>query len=187
MRTYLLLIGSLFVANLCQAASFDINAHSDAVRLTFSKNTQRSVVGDAGILFFDRYSGSYNRHNRYYEDNEVALHAGLHLVDKNLRFGLRGFSTSVGDEDVLAVGFGGQGNMSLNRDVSLSGHFYYAPDATSLLDSEGYRELELRVNLRLNNDAYIYLGYRSIEVDIGGYWDDIELDDDLHVGCKLYF
>ena len=113
------------------AASMDINLHSDALRLTFAKAMERNLVSDLGALFLDERGGGKNKDKP--RDSEVAVHAGLHLVNKQIRFGVRAFYISPGDSDFLAVGFGGQGNMSLSRTISLSGHFYYAPEATSFI------------------------------------------------------
>ena len=168
-----------------QAASIDLNLHSDALRLTFAKAMESNMVSDVGALFLDERGAGKNKDRP--RDSEVAVHTGLHLVNKQLRFGIRAFYISPGDTDLLAVGFGGQGKMSLSRSISVSGHFYYAPEATSFIDGEGFRELALRLNLRLNNGAYLYLGYRNIEIDIGERGVELELDDDIHIGLKMYF
>ena len=167
------------------AASVDINLHSDALRISFTKAMERKLVGDFGALFLDERSG--NKHSNKSDGSEVALHAGLHIVNDNLRFGIRSFYISPGDTDLLAVGFGGQANINLSRSIGVGGHFYYAPEATSFMDGQGYRELALRLNLRLNNGANLYLGYRNIDIEIEGRKGELELDDDIHIGLKMYF
>ena len=171
---------SLLLVHLpAHASSLDINAHSNAIRITYAQYVQSQIVTDYGILLLDK--------NNKNKDDEVALHVGLGKDFDNIRFGGRVFYISPGDVDLLAIGFGLQAKTHLSKSVSLLGHFYYAPEFTSLLDSEGYSEFAARLNFKLSKKAYVYFGYRTIKVSIQDTKGDVELDDDLHIGIKLFF
>ncbi len=69
--------------------------------------------------------------------------------------------------------------------VGIGGHFYYSPDIVTWLDGERYTEWGVRLDYQLLAQAYVYLGYRDIEVDINGQ--AVEIDDTGHVGMKIHF
>lgn len=161
------------------AASLDLNASGDAFRGTLAAYVGKKVVGDLGVLS-TRY-----RNNR---DSDTGLHAGLHFVpDAKIRLGTRLFYVSPGTADVMALGLGLQLRLFLSRQVSLGGHFYYGPESFSFMDSEGYSEFALRLSFRLARKAHLYLGYRTIKVKVFSVNNKVELDDDPHLGLKLYF
>lgn len=171
---YLSLITTQAVAN-----SLDINLHDNAFRITYSRYIEKNTVTDVGLL-------SVQEHERRGDDAEL-IHAGINFESGNLRLGTRAIYTSLNSGDVLAVGFGGQGRVALSKVIGLGGHFYYAPSITSFLDGDGYHEFALRLDAQLSRKAQVYLGYRNIKVRLDNSDNKIELDDDFHIGLKLYF
>jgi len=161
-----------------QAAGFDFNVNSDALRFTLSKTMAPQQVGDIGLLSVDRGK----RH-----DSENVLHLGYHWLGNNFRFGLRSIYSSPGDYDILALGLGFQGQTAISRNVYLGGHFYYAPSAFSFMDGDGYDEFALRVMLQIGRSAFAYIGYRNFNLRLSPYRDKLELDDDFHIGFRLFF
>lgn len=166
------------LASNANAASFDINVNSDVFRVTLAKVMDRNEVADFGIM-----TAKENR-NR---NSESVLHLGYHWLNRNFRLGFRTIYASPGDYDILALGLGFQARTALSRNVYLGGHFYYAPSAFSFLDGDGYDEFAIRLMLKLGRSAFAYLGYRKFEFGISPFRDNFELDDDFHIGLKLYF
>jgi len=160
------------------AASFDANVNSDVFRFTFSKSMARAQIGDFGIL-----SASKTKKH----DSESVLHAGYHWVSDNFRVGFRTIYASPGNYDILALGLGFQASTAISRNLYLGGHFYYAPSAFSFLDGDGYDEFALRFMLKLGRSAFAYIGYRKFEFGLTPFSNNIELDDDFHIGFRLYF
>jgi len=173
-----LLVFCFILAGNANAASFDINVNSDVFRVTLAKSVDRNQVADFGFL-----AAKQNRNH----NSESVLHAGYNWVSHNFRIGLRSIYASPGNYDILAVGVGFQGRTALSRNVYLGGHFYYAPSALSFLDGDGYDEFAIRLMLKLGRSAFTYIGYRKFEIGISPFRNNIELDDDFHIGLKLYF
>ncbi len=170
----------LVVSNAVAARSIDLNYHSDALRATYAFGMQRNVEGDVGILILDKQGNKNN-------DSEVGLHTGINFVSGSVKLGGRLFYISPGNNDLLALGFGGQGRIGLSKEVGISGHFYYAPEMTSMLDAASYHDLTVNLDLRIAKAAFLYLGYRNLKVKIGDVNNKLEIDDDFMVGFKIHF
>ena len=157
------------------AGSLDANTHSDSTRVTYAFYTAPKIVTDIGVLSTTKYS-----------EREIALHAGLNFVFENLKFGMRAIHATPGNKDVLAMGFGAQGRFALNNRVGIGGHYYYAPEGTSFMDSVGYNEFVARIDFKMAKGAFIYAGYRNLKVKVENN-SNIEYDDDVHIGLKFHF
>jgi hypothetical protein len=183
MRTNILQVTLVFVVliftNPVYAKSIDLNLNSDALRFTYAFMADRKLVTDLGLLYLDK--------KQRFDDDELAFHAGLNVVSGNIRLGGRAFFVSPGNAEVLAVGLGGQGRFALSSRVGLGGHFYYAPQITSMLDAKGYHDFSLRLDFKVAPSGYLYLGYRNIKVRIGDRQNKVELDDGAMLGFKVYF
>ena len=158
------------------AQSLDLNANDDVIRVTYATFTGKNIIADGGGMFIDKNN-----------ESEQAWHIGAHAVLENVRLGFRTFYTSPGAVDVLVVGFGGQANLHLSPQLKLGLIGYYAPSFSSFMDSDGYTEFGLRMSFKVNRKLDVYLGYRNIKVKIEGVSRKIELDDDPHIGLKMYF
>ena len=168
------------------ADSIDINLHDDAIRGTYTAQLQstQGLSGELGAL--------------YVEDNannsETLVHAGLLVSGENwsksgtldISIGGRLVYATPGDLELMALGFGGRLRFSPVPRLGIGGHFYYAPDITSFMDSEAYQEVGVRLDYQILPQAFVYVGYRKVEADFGGpvNW---EMDDDGHVGFKMTF
>ena len=169
----------LFIPVTSYAQSLDLNFGDDAFRLTYAFGVDKNLVGDLGLLHLKEEG-----RNR---DDELAFHAGLNITSGSVRFGGRAFLVSPGDYDTLSVGFGGQGRFALSKHVGIGGHFYYAPEVTSFIDSKGYHEYRIHLDFKIARSAYIYLGYRNVKVRIEDRANKVELDDDVMLGFKIFF
>jgi len=182
MKIYPSLLLFLFALSTAQnsQAGFDINLNDHAVRGTFDylgDPRKKDLVTDMGLLYAAPEQGN----------STIVTHLGLNSGTEDLRLGMRAILANPDGGDVLALGLGLQGRLWLSPTLSFSGHAYYAPQITSLLDSRGYREISVRLNFRINRNDDIYVGYRSLQVKLDGFADAIEIDEDLMLGIKLNF
>ena len=174
-----IILSALIFPLIVQAKSIDMNFGDDSFRFTYAFGIDKNLVTDLGIMQVE--GEGRNR------DDELAFHAGLNVTSGNVRFGGRAFLVSPGDFDTLSVGFGGQGRIPLSRHVGIGGHFYYAPEVTSFMDSKGYHEYRVNVDFKVTRSAYVYLGYRNVKVRIENRNNKVELNDDVIFGFKIYF
>jgi len=168
----------LLLSSASYAKSLDLNLGDDSFRLIYATGIDKNLVADFGFLFLEDERG---------RDDETAFHAGLNITSGNFRVGGRAFLVSPGNYDALAVGFGGQGRIPVSRNVGIGGHFYYAPEATSFIDSAGYHEYRINVDVKISRAAYLYLGYRNVKIRIEDRNNKVELNDDVIFGFKTYF
>ncbi len=96
------------------------------------------------------------------------------------------------DQDNLsggALGLGGFGTVNIPRvpGLSVTGSLHYAPSILSFGDSDNMTALELRASYRVIRNAEVYGGYRYINTDLQGYSGNINLDEGLMAGMKIYF
>ena len=168
------------------ADSIDVNLHNDAIRGTYTMQipNTKGLSGEAGVLYAE------DKNN----NSETLLHLGLLVTGENwsesgtfdIALGGRIVQASPGNVDLLAVAFGGRLRFSPVPRLGIGGHAYFAPEITSLLDSESYQEIGIRVDYQVLPQAFVYVGHRNIQADMGGprNW---ELDDEAHIGFKMIF
>jgi len=177
LRILFLFVG-LFFSCAVWPASFDLNLRNDAVRVIYAFAVDKKTVVDVGGLLSK---------NDKQDDEVLIFHSGVHWLFEPIRIGVRVLYATPENRDILSLGFGGQARFPLARRVSLGGHFYYAPEVTSMLDSKNYREFSIRLNYKLARTAYVYVGYRNLKVAVLNLKNTVELDEGLLVGAKFYF
>jgi hypothetical protein len=170
------------------ADSIDVNLHDKAIRGTYTMQLQstKGLSAEAGLL----YAEDNNNNN----DSETMIHGGVLVSGENwsksgtfdIALGARLLYATPGDLDMLALAFGGRLRFSPVPRLGIGGHFYYAPDITTFIDSNSYEEYGLRLDYQVLPQAFVYVGHRRVKVDFGlpGYW---EMDDHVHVGFKMTF
>lgn len=175
------------VSTVVSADNIDLNLRDEAIRASYTMEVSDTsgLNAELGLL--------------YSEDkdklDDTLFHAGLHVSGENwsqsgtfdISIGGRVYHTNPGDLDLTAIGFGGQVRFSPVHRLGIGGHVYYAPEITSFDDAETFIESGVRVDYQVLPQAFVYVGYRNIEVDIVDGPDDVELDDNAHVGIKLLF
>lgn len=183
----LVLLGA--VSTTAVADNIDLNLREDAIRGTYSMDlTSRGYNGlsaDFGLL--------YNEDKKQLDD--MLVHAGLMVSGENwsqsgtfdISIGGRAVHATPTGADIGALAVGGAVRFSPVHRVGLGGSFFYAPSITSFMDTESYTETNLSVDYQILPQAFVYLGYRSIEVDIDGGANDVELDEGMHLGFKMLF
>lgn len=70
--------------------------------------------------------------------------------------------------------------------IGFSLYGYGAPETTSFGEVEQYYEVGVGVDYQLVKGASVYVGYREVKFDIGGF-KDVTADDSAHIGVRLHF
>ncbi|MDH5785640.1 MAG: YfaZ family protein [Chromatiales bacterium] len=167
------------------ADSIDINLHDKAIRGTYVTNISgtQGLSAEMGILHVEPTKNN----------SESLLHLGLLVTGENwsksgtldIAMGARVVYASPDPLELMAIAFGGRVRFSPVPRLGIGGHIYYAPDITSYLDSEEYREAGVRLDYQVLPQAFLYVGYRDVEADFGGgTW---EMESEGHVGFKMTF
>ena len=167
------------------ADNIDINLRDEAIRASYSMDLENGLRTGFGFL--------------YSEDEEqlddTLYHAGLLVSGENwsetgtfdVSLGGRFIYSAPGEADLGAIAFGGELRFSPVHRLGIGGSLYYSPSVTSFMDADNYSEFGLRLDYQLLPQAFIYGGYRNIEVDIADGQDGVELDEGFHAGFKLLF
>ncbi|MDH3514223.1 MAG: YfaZ family protein [Gammaproteobacteria bacterium] len=164
------------------ADSIDINLNDDSIQAIYATNW-RAAEFNTGLLTNT-------------DQNDWAAHIGLLALGEkqtgNTRIegGLGGriYLADVANQDVLALGLGGQvRSFPNNGPVGIAGYLYYAPDIVTSMDGEKFWEWGARVEFEMvKRTANVYLGYRKMRADLDN-GRDITLDSGLHAGVKIIF
>lgn len=182
-RSYAVLIGVALAAPVA-ADSLDINLHDDALRITYATGAfQQGLDLDMGYLY------AKNRG----QTGHVA-HVGLQVAGQNwsdqgefdVGLGGRLVYTDTRSGDGANLALGGTVRFSPINLVGFNAALFYAPNITSFMDSERYKEWSVSVDYQLLARGFVYLGYRNVESRIENRGTH-EIDDNVHVGMKLLF
>jgi hypothetical protein len=176
------------VPAVASADNIDLNLHDEAIRFSYAKELKggstSGLSAEAGLL----YSEDQKRLN------DTLYHLGLHVSGENwsqsgtfdINLGGRFYYASPEDVDLAALAFGGAIRFSPAHRFGIGGHFYFAPRITSYMDADSFRETGVRLDYQVLPQAFVYVGYRQIEVDIDNA-KNVELEDDAHIGFKMLF
>lgn len=160
------------------ADSLDFNLHNEALRVSFAHVVRSGMDWDVG--------------HYYNQDSVTVTHLGMHVSGENwskagtFEIGLGGRLVYVraDHENASALAFGARVRFSPAHRVGLGGELYYAPDITTFNDATRYTEATLRADYQLLPQAFIYGGYRIMDMDFERAA-NVKIDDRLHIGMKL--
>ena len=188
-NSVLVALAAILAANSSIADSIDFNVHSDALRFTYEmdlgKRRGPALAADFGLLYSndkDRLDGSM-------------AHAGLHVRGENwsetgtfdIRLGGRLMHSSRKGANLSALAPGMQLRYTPIHRVGFGGHIYYAPGILAFQDADEYREYGVRADYQLLPQAFVYVGYRYIDVDVKNVSSAVKLEDNFHLGFKMLF
>ena len=71
--------------------------------------------------------------------------------------------------------------------LSFTGGLHYAPSILSFGDSDDMTSLELRGSYRVIRNAELFAGYRYLNTDIENSARDVNLDEGVMAGMKIFF
>ncbi|HEX9803970.1 MAG TPA: YfaZ family outer membrane protein [Gammaproteobacteria bacterium] len=174
---------------IASADSIDLNLHDEAIRFTYTNELKDGGTSglslDAGLL----YSEDKKRLN------DTLYHLGLHVSGENwsqsgtfdIKLGGRFYYASPENVDLAALAVGGALRFSPAHRFGIGAHLYYAPRITSYMDADSFQETGVTIDYQVLPQAFVYVGYRQIEVDIDNGPDNVELEDDAHLGFKMLF
>jgi hypothetical protein len=177
------------VSTIAAADSLDLNLRDQAARLTYTAemntNSFSGLSGEVGLFYSEDKD----------QLDDTLFHAGLSVSGENwsqsgtfdISIGTRLYYTTPGNLDLSALAVGGAVRFSPVHRLGIGGNAYYAPDVTSFQDAKTFWEAGARIDYQLLPQAFVYVGYRHIEVDIENGPDNVELDDNAHVGIKMLF
>lgn len=103
--------------------------------------------------------------------------------------GFRGLLWDDDDLDGGGVGIGGFATVNIPTvpGLSFGGSAHYAPSILSFGDSDNVTDLEARVSYRVIRNADVYAGYRYVNTDLDDSHSDVDLDEGVLVGMKIFF
>ena len=187
----LALPGLLFSSLSIAAQGLDLNLSSDAIRGEFAFDIGALPNNNAKVAIGGLFSEDLD------PEELTAIHAGLlvtgdtgareALVEAGL--GVRLVALDVADSlNGAAIALGGEVDARLpayNR-IGVSGSVYFAPDVSSFSDINQYIEYAFDANYEIIRNAFVYLGYRQVRLDIDPVG-DFTADTGAHVGFRLKF
>jgi len=179
---------SMMTGSQVMADSLDLNLNNDSMRLTYEADLGRDMSGlllDAGYYYNDRRSGS----------SADMTHVGLYVSGNNwsqsgvfnIKVGGRLIYTAVDPYNVMALGLGGEVRFSPVHRVGIGASAYYAPRIATFMDGERYTEYGVKLDYQLLTQAFVYVGYRNINVEVENSGNKYKLDDSGHVGLTILF
>lgn len=103
--------------------------------------------------------------------------------------GMRGIYWDQGRADGGAVGLGGFATVNIPDvpGLSVTGGLHYAPSILSFGDSDDMTSFELRGSYRVIRNAELFAGYRYLNTDIENSRRDVNLDEGIMAGMKIFF
>ena len=159
--------------------------------------TNESVKGQ--MNFFDARSDiQAGAGYTYHEGSRHLINGDFHAQGRtalgNLPttagIGFRGLAWDDDDDlDGGAVGIGGFATVNIPNvpGLSFTGSAHYAPSILSFGDSDALTNLELRASYRVIRNADVFAGYRYINTDLDNSNGDINLDEGVLAGIKIFF
>lgn len=181
LRIYLVAVAAC-VSSPVLADSLDINLSNDSVQGIYATNW-RTAEFNTGVLF-------NNDRNDWVASAGLLASGEKQTAEGRIEAGLGGkiYAASVNNDDVLALGLGGQFRFSPNNGpIGLSGFLYYAPDIVTFLDAKKFWEWGARVEFEVvRKTASVYLGYRKVRADLDNNSHQT-VDSGGHVGVRIAF
>jgi hypothetical protein len=98
------------------------------------------------------------------------------------------FALDDADEDLLAVALGGRVRYTIpaNIPMHVSAQAFYAPEITTTSGGDNMLDFITRFEVEFIPRTSGFIGYRLMEVELDD-GQDVELDDNIHVGLQLNF
>ncbi len=180
---WLFLLGVSLTSSNVLAQSLEFDVHDTALRANFQSNTLATMKGmkaDLGLL--------------YSETKYDLFHIGAHVQGDalsskgkfNIAIGGRVIATEPNNYSILAFALGARIRFSPMDRVGISAMAYYAPDITTFSDGDRYVETEIRGDYQIIPQAFVYVGYRKIDIAIQNA-PDLVIEDQGHLGIKFLF
>lgn len=166
------------------AADFDISLTNDSAKGQLNLFDTNSDI---------QFGGGYT----YHEGSRHLLNADFHAQGRTALGNLPttaglGFRALGWDDDTLdggAVGLGGFATVNIPDvpGLSVTGGLHFAPSILSFGDSDDMTSVEVRASYRVIRNAEVFAGYRYLNTDLEDIAGDINLDEGVLAGLKIFF
>lgn len=166
------------------AADVDLSLTDDSVKGQFNAFDANSEI---------QLGAGYTYHEGSRHITNLDFHAQGRTALGNLPttagLGMKGLYWDDDSLDGGAVGIGGFATVNIPNvpGLSFTGSAHVAPDILSFGDSEDMVSVEVRGSYRIIRNAEIFAGYRYLNTDLDGISGDVDLDEGVLAGLKLYF
>jgi len=182
-----LLAGSLLFAN--NSAQININNDTLEVIGSYSLNDSYDLNEDSNYFLTLSYLRSEKDNTKTQKLTTVGLKiVNPYIDDKGLSLGI-GVKALWADnytKDFIATPLEVFATYTINEKVSIDLSSAYAPKILTYKDGEKYQDLVGKINYKVIDNGYIYIGARSIKTN---YKDDIDVkyDNKAFFGYKVQF
>ncbi len=164
------------------ADSVDINLNSDSIQAVYGTDW-RTAKFNLGLL-------------RNSDKDSWVASAGLLAADQKQTAGARTevglggkiYAVSIGNQDVQALGLGGEVRVFPNDGpIGIGGYAFYAPNVVTAGDGKNFWEAGARVEFEvIKNTANVYIGYSKVRTELNS-GPDVTVDSGGHVGMRINF
>ena len=179
---------SLMVLSLAAAPAF-----AGDVDLSLTNDSVKGQVNFFGTNNDIQLGTGYTYHEGGRDIFNADFHAQGRTAIGNLPttagIGMRGIFWDQGRADGGALGLGGFATVNIPNvpGLSFTGGQHYAPSILSFGDSDDMTSLELRGSYRVIRNAEVFAGYRYLNTDIENSSRDVNLDEGVMAGMKIFF
>ncbi|TYC58010.1 hypothetical protein FMN52_15840 [Marinobacter sp. BW6] len=179
---------SLMVLSLAAAPAF-----AGDVDLSLTNDSVKGQVNFFGTNNDIQLGTGYTYHEGGRDIFNVDFHAQGRTAIGNLPttagIGMRGIAWDQSRADGGALGLGGFATVNIPNvpGLSFTGGLHYAPSILSFGDSDDMTSLELRGSYRVIRNAELFAGYRYLNTDIENSSRDVNLDEGVMAGMKIFF
>jgi hypothetical protein len=171
-------------------AAASVSAAADSVDLNLSSDTIEARYNSSAGFGEWTFGGLYNREQKDHAVNVGLLatgetRAGGSRIDAGL--GGKLYATSIGNEEVLALGLGGQLRWFFgDGPFAVSGYGFFAPRVVTFLDGVRFWEAGVRAEVELIKNSFLYIGYRHVQAELDN---DVKLslDKGAFAGLQIKF
>lgn len=179
---------SVLVLSLAAAPVFasdaDLSLTNDSVKgqVNFFGNNSDLQLG-AGYTY---HEGSRHIFNL---DFHAQGRTALGNLPTTAGIGVRSMAWDQKKADGGAVGLGGFATVNVPEapGLSFTGSLHYAPSILSFGDSDDMTSVELRANYRVIRNAELFAGYRYLNTELEYTDRDVNLDEGVMAGMKIFF
>ena len=187
MKNALLLLISLLIVPSARAAGIALSLSEETGEFTYLLGSRGFLEGGIDVGF----SALYNRREDVLLSAEViSLGQQAELGQPwQLGVGAKLFGARLADDrELTAVALGARlGYIIPSRIAPMAfvAEAYFAPSVTAFGDSQRLFELDSRLEVEITPTALGYIGYRLVTARMNDTDDDVELDDNVHVGIRF--
>ncbi|MCK5294025.1 MAG: hypothetical protein KAJ49_05185 [Arcobacteraceae bacterium] len=192
-----ILAGSLVATSLLFGSnSAEININNDTLELVgeFLLNHSYQLSDEGNYYFTVNYLGSENQESTVGNTkNKKLVTTGLKIMNPYIDD--RGLSLGIGikavwadnyEKDFFATPLEVFAKYEINEQLSLDMNVGYSPKVLTHADGETYKDGKIKVNYKVIDNGYVYVGARSIETTYKNNA-EIKFDDNVFFGYKVQF